>query len=151
MPKKFDFINNTVYNSADNRDVFRLDNAVTFSENHHVVITIENNTFYNIISTEGTTRRILYIRLASHEIHVNRNIFVETLGSYSNQSATTVVEMSSNNYFNAPVLTDPELTVYDSGNYTSYNPGFVNPEAGNFKVTNEELILYEIGDPRWLQ
>jgi hypothetical protein len=151
MPKKFDFINNTVYNSANNRDLFRLDNAVTFSEDHHVVITIENNTFYNIISTEGTTRRILYIRLASHEIHINRNIFVETLGSYSNQSATTVVEMSSNNYFNAPVLTDPELTVYDSGNYTTYNPGFINPEAGNFKVTNEELILYEIGDPRWLQ
>jgi hypothetical protein len=150
MPKKFDFINNTVYNCANNRDVFRFDNATAFSGDNHAIFTIENNTFYNIVSTEGTTRRILYIRLASHEIHVNRNIFAETLANYSNQSATTVVGMSSNNYFNAPKLIDPESTVYDSGSFTTYNPGFSNPDAGNFTVSNEELILYGIGDPRWL-
>jgi hypothetical protein len=105
MTKKFDFINNTVYNSAWNRDLFRMDNASGFSGDNHAVITIENNTFYNIIFTEGTTRRVLYVRLASHEITVRNNIFAETLANYSNQSATTVVEMTGNNYHNAPTFT----------------------------------------------
>jgi hypothetical protein len=150
MTKKFDFFHNTVYNSALDRDLFRMDNATTYSGNYTCIITIESNTFYNIISTTGTTRRVLYIRLASHEISVRKNIFAETLGNYSNQSATTVVEMSSNNYHNAPNLFNPTFIVHDSGNYTTYNPGFVNPANGNFTVTNEELIIFRIGDPRWL-
>jgi hypothetical protein len=150
MPKALDFINNTVYNSALNRDLFRLDNATAYSGNYTVLVNIESNTFYNIISTEGTTRRVLYIRLASHEITVKKNIFAVVGGNYSNQSATTVVEMSSNNYHNAPNLFNPEFIVHDSGNYTTYNPGFVDPANGNFTVTNEELIIFRIGDPRWL-
>ena len=151
MTKKFDFINNTVYNSALNRDLFRMDNASAFSGTNHAVINIENNTFYNIISTEGTTRRVLYIRLASHEITVKNNIFAATLANYSNQSATTVVAMSGNNYFNAPNLYDPAFTVHDAGSFTTLNPGFVDPGSGNFTVTQEDLIFYRIGDPRWLQ
>ncbi|MBW6497177.1 MAG: fibronectin type III domain-containing protein [Bacteroidales bacterium] len=150
MPKALDFINNTVYNSALNRDLFRLDNATAYSGDYTVLVNIESNTFYNIISTDGTTRRVLYIRLASHEITVKKNIFAQVLGNYSNQSATTVVEMSSNNYHNADNLFSPEFTVYDSGNYTTYNPSFVDPANGNFTVTNEELIIFRIGDPRWL-
>lgn len=150
MTKKFDFINNTVYNSAWNRDLFRMDNASNFSGDNHAVITIENNTFYNIIYTEGTTRRVLYVRLASHEITVRNNIFAETLANYSNQSATTVVGWSGNNYHNAPKLYDSGERVYDEGSYTTLNPGFVDPANGNFKVTNEDLIFYRIGDPRWL-
>ena len=150
MTKKFDFINNTVYNSAWNRDLFRMDNASNFSGDNHAVITIENNTFYNIIYTEGTTRRVLYVRLASHEITVGNNIFAETLANYSNQSATTVVSMAGNNYHNAPRLFDASFTVHDAGTYTTLNPGFVDPANANFKVTNEDLIFYRIGDPRWL-
>jgi len=150
MPKALDFINNTVYNSALNRDLFRLDNATAYSGDYTVLVNIESNTFYNIISTEGTTRRVLYVRLASHEITVKKNIFAVVGGNYSNQSATTVVEMSSNNYHNAPNLFNPEFIVHDSGNYTTYNPGFVDPANGNFTVTNEELIIFRIGDPRWL-
>jgi hypothetical protein len=151
MTRKFDFMNNTVYNSALNRDLFRMDNATAFSGDNHAVITIQNNTFYNIISTEGTTRRILYIRLASHEITVKDNIFAQTLASYSNQSATTVVEMSGNNYHNAPNLYNTTFVVHDAGSYRTLDPGFVNPDAGNFKVTNEDLLFYRIGDPRWLE
>jgi hypothetical protein len=151
MTRKFDFINNTVYNSALNRDLFRMDNASAFSGENHAVITIQNNTFYNIISTEGTTRRILYIRLASHEIIVKDNIFAQTLANYSNQSATTVVEMSGNNYHNAPNLYNSTFVVHDAGSFTTLDPGFVNPDTGDFKVTNEDLKFYRIGDPRWLE
>jgi hypothetical protein len=79
-----------------------------------------------------------------------KNIFAETLGNYSNQSSTKVVAMSNNNYFNAPSLTSTEFTVHDAGTFTSLNPGFANPAAGDFTVSNADLILFRIGDPRWL-
>lgn len=149
MTKKFDFFNNTVYNCAIQRDLFRMDNATAFSGSNTSIITIANNTFYGI--TAGTNRRVLYIRLAQHQITVNKNIFAETIGIYSNQSATTVVGMSNNNYYNAPNLYNPTYTVHDAGVYTTLNPGFVDPASGNFKVTNTELIFNGIGDPRWLK
>jgi len=151
MAKRLDFINNTVYNSAPNRDLFRMDNATAYSSNYTFILNVENNTFYNIISTEGTTRRVLYVRLPSHQITVSKNIFAETLARYSNQSATLPVFFDRNNYHNASLLFSTDITVHDaSSNYTTYNPGFVNPAAGNFTVTHEELIFYRIGDPRWL-
>ncbi|TCO03631.1 DUF4957 domain-containing protein [Natronoflexus pectinivorans] len=150
MTKVFDFKNNTVYNSVVNRDVIRMDNAAAFSGDNTAIITIENNTFYNVITQEGSTRRILYVRLANHEIYVRKNIFANIVGTYSNQSATTVVGMDGNNYFNAPNLTNDEITVYDRWNYTELNPGFADPENGNFTISNEDLIFYRIGDPRWI-
>ncbi len=150
MTKKFDFMNNTVYNCALNRDLIRMDNASGFSGDNSCVLTIENNTFYNIISAEGTTRRVLYVRLASHQIYVNKNLFANTKGIYSNQSSTTVTGMSGNNYFNATGLFDSAQKVYDSGSYTTMDPGFVDAENGNFTVTNENIIFNGIGDPRWL-
>lgn len=152
MTKKFDFFNNTVYNSAADRDIFRMDGVgSTNFPGETSIITINNNTFYNIVTLGATTRRILYIRLASHVITVSKNIFSETLANYSNQSLTLPVTFNSNNYHNAPRLYDNSFTVHDAGNYTTYNPGFVNPAGGNFTVTHEELIFNGIGDPRWLQ
>jgi hypothetical protein len=149
MTRKFEFYHNTVYNSALGRDIFRMDaGGSTNFPDEHSVLTIRNNTFYNIVSVDN--RRILYIRLASHEISVIDNIFAETLANYSNQSATTVVEMTGNNYHNAPNLYNTEFTVHDAANYTTLNPGFADPANGNFTVSNDDLILFRIGDPRWL-
>jgi len=149
MTKKFEFRNNTVYNSAHDRDIFRMDaGGSTNFPAETAILTIHNNTFYNVVGVN--TRRILYIRLASHEISVVKNIFAETAANYSNNSATRVTEMTGNNYFNAPNLTSVDFTVHDSGNYTTLNPGFADPENGNFTVSNDDLILFGIGDPRWL-
>lgn len=151
LAKKFDFKNNTVNHCAWNRDLFRMDaGGSTNFPTETSTITIESNTFYNIINTEGTTRRILYIRLASHGITVNKNIFANTLANYSNQAATTVTSMSSNNYFNAANLYTNTFTVYDHWTYYTLDPGFVDPGNGDFTVTHEDLIYYLIGDPRWL-
>jgi hypothetical protein len=148
VAKKFDFFHNTVYNSAPDRDLFRMDaGGSTNFPSVNSIITIRNNTFHNIIGVN--TRRILYIRLATHEITVSKNIFSETLANYSNQTATKVVSMTGNNYFNSPSLQTITFAVHDTGG-TTFNPGFANAAAGNFTVSHEELKYNRIGDPRWL-
>lgn len=152
MAKNFVFTNNTAYRSALARDFFRMDGGG--STNFPGVasyITINNNTFNNV--SNGSSRRMLYIRLALHEITFSKNILANTEGYYSNQAITTIVAMSANNYHAAPNFTASAVAnaKNDPGPYTTLNPGFVNVDEGNFKVTNAELILKGIGDPRWLE
>jgi len=152
MAKTFNYTSNTAYNSALARDFFRMDaGGSTNFPGITSFINISNNTFNNVCN--GSSRRILYIRLALNEITCNKNIFANTEGYYSNQAATKIVGMSNNNYFNAPNFTGSTVSgaKNDTGTYTTLNPGFVNVAGGNFKVTNEVLIFNGIGDPRWLQ
>ncbi|HRN46561.1 MAG TPA: DUF4957 domain-containing protein, partial [Niabella sp.] len=148
----FDFINNTVYNSALARDFFRMDaGGSTNFPGIKSVITINNNTFNNICN--GSSRRVLYIRLSSHEITFNKNILSNTDGYYTNQAATTIKEMSKNNYFNAPNFTGSTVSgsKNDTGDFTKLDPGYANPGAGIFTVSNIDLKSAGVGDPRWLQ
>jgi hypothetical protein len=150
---KFDFINNTVYNSALARDFFRMDaGGSTNFPAVKSIITIRNNTFNNV--SNGNNRRILYIRLASNEITFEKNILSNTEGYFTNQAATNIVKMDKNNYFNAPNFTGSTQanTKNDAtGTHTSLNPGYANAATGNFTVSNEDLKFQQIGDPRWLK
>ena len=152
LADKFDFIINTVSNSATARDFFRMDaGGTTNFPGVRSVITINNNTFYNIC--QGTSNRVLYIRLAngSHEIKFNKNIIAGSNGQFTNQSATNVTERGNNNYFQAPNYYSTSVTNSDRGVYTTLDPGFANPATGNFTVSNIELKAAGIGDPRWVQ
>ncbi len=151
MTKNFVFKNNTAYNSALARDFFRMDaGGSTNFPAENSIITIENNTFYNVSNTAG--KRIAYVRLATHEISFKKNIFAETVALYSNQSTTNVVIFDKNNYFNAPNFLDSEAKVYDVGSsYTTVNPGFANPSKGDFTISHEDLKYDQIGDPRWIK
>lgn len=151
MTKNFVFKNNTAYNSALARDFFRMDaGGSTNFPAENSIITIENNTFYNVSNTAG--KRIAYVRLATHEISFKKNIFAETVALYSNQSTTNVVNFDKNNYFNAPNFLDSEAKVYDVGSsYTTVNPGFADPSKGDFTISHEDLKYDQIGDPRWIK
>lgn len=145
----FNFIENTAYNSASARDFFRMDaGGSTNFPGIKSVITISNNTFYQVAKT--ASNRMLYIRLANHEIEFTKNILANTLGYYTNQSATTIGEMDKNNYFEAPNFTGSTVSgaKNDTGNYTSFDPQFEDAANGNFKVNNSDV---EVGDPRWLE
>lgn len=150
---KLNFLNNTVYNSALARDFFRMDaGGSTNFPNVKAVLTVSNNTFYNIIN--GNNRRFLYVRLTSQEITVTKNIFANTEGYYSNQAITNVLSYSKNNYFSAPnftASTQSNAKNDASGTHTSLNPNFTNAASGNFKVGNDDLKFEGIGDPRWLK
>src|SRR5690606_11758705 len=147
---EFIFVDNTVYNSAAARDLFRMDAGG--SDNFDSVeskITISSNTFYKAVSNNG--KRYLYIRLANHSISFTKNLIVESEGYDTNQGATTITELSGNNYHNAPNFTASTQSnaQNDSGNYTSLNPEFTDPENGDFTVNNLDLKLNGIGAARW--
>lgn len=152
LTRKFDFINNTAYNSALARDFFRMDGGgSTNFPDVKSIITIRNNTFNNV--SNGNNRRILYIRLANHEITFEKNILSNTEGYYSNQAVTNIVKFDRNNYFNAPNFTGSTQSNAKndaSGTHTGYNPGYANAGEGNFRVSHEELKFQGIGDQRWL-
>lgn len=153
IAKTFTYKYNTAYNSAAARDFFRMDdNGSTNFPGIKSVVTIENNTFYNVTNNSG--KRILYIRLkGNNEIHFNKNILAATAGYYSNQTSTKIVEMIDNNYFNAPNFTASTVdkAINDKGNFTTLDPGFKDAANGDFTVSNETLKDNNIGDPRWLK
>jgi hypothetical protein len=138
--------------AAAPRDFIRLDNSSGNFPGSHSSVLIDRCTFYQV----SNTRRILYIRFNTNDITVRNTIFAGAdenyTGYFSNQAATALPNCSRNNYYNAPAfLGGVNNGVFDlSGTHTTHNPGFVNPAAGNFKVNNEDLILFGIGDPRWL-
>ena len=152
IAKTFTYTGNTAYNSALSRDFFRMDaGGSTNFPGITSILNISNNTFNKVC--DGTSRRLLYIRLALNQITFNKNILSNTQEYYSNQSATTIAAMSNNNYFNAPNFTASTTSgaKNDTGTYTTLDPGFVNPDQGNFKVSNTTLVENNIGDPRWLK
>lgn len=151
LTPSFEFTGNTAYNSALARDFFRMDaGGSTNFPDVKSILKITNNTFYNV--SNGNNRRILYVRLANHEITFNKNILAATEGYYTNQAATTLTEMTDNNYYNAPNFTASEQSnaQNDTGKYYTLNPGFKDAANGDFTVSDEDLIVYGIGDPRWL-
>ena len=148
LAKSLLFENNTVYNSALSRDLFRMDaGGSTNFPGVSSVITIRTNTFNNV----STANRFLYIRLASHQIHFTKNLIANTNGYYTNQAATTITTMSDNNYFNAPNFTGSTTSnaKNDTGTFTTLDPGFTDASAGNFTVSNLDLISKGVGAPRW--
>jgi hypothetical protein len=151
LAKSLTFTGNTVVNSCVNRDLFRMDaGGSTNFPDVTSIITITNNTFYNAASG-SSSRRLLYVRLAGHAITFNKNIIAKSAGIYTNQAATTVVELKSNNYFDAPnYLTTGNVQDVPANNYTTLDPGFANAATGDFTVSNETLKENGIGDPRWL-
>lgn len=148
---KFEFVNNTAYNSALARDFFRMDaGGSTNFPAVNAEIVIRNNTFNNV--SNGNNRRLLYIRLAKHGIRFEANLVTNTLGYHSNQASTTVTNFEKNNYFNAPNFSASTLSgAKNDPSGTALDPGYTNAAGGNFTVKNEELRFQKIGDPRWLQ
>jgi len=148
LANTFLFENNTVYNSVEARDLFRMDDGgSTNFAGVTSVITIRTNTFYGV----SKAKRFLYIRLASNQIHFTKNLIAETTGYYTNQASTTITTMANNNYFNAPNFTASTTSnaKNDTGTFTTFDPGFANASAGDFTISNIDLKANGIGDPRW--
>lgn len=144
-------VTNSTFNkvAARPRDFIRMDAASGISGTGLTCnILIDHCTFYSV----SNSRRILYVRFVSNASTVTNNIFAGPegyTGYYSNQAATTDPACSNNNYFNAPAFYTGSLKLDKSSSYTTLDPGFINAESGDFKITNQALIDNNIGDPRW--
>ena len=125
------------------------------------VYTIENNTFYNVATTD---KGILYIRSNSSSTieftcNVNKNIFAYSEPNadvhFSKDSRTNGVTFADNYYYNGGALLenaegDTSGKVFDTGTSLDNMP-FADAENADFSVTDQTLIDAQVGDPRWLQ
>lgn len=152
----FNLTNTTVYESAKERDVFRMDDAssaVTASP----VIKVDHCTFYNV-GSGGANYRFFYVRFLGNTITFTNNIVVgfKNKRGFANQSSTDQAPTLSNNvYFdtlNLLTLADgntEKVSWFDEAG-TELDPQFANPAAGDFTVGNLKIGDMKVGDPRWL-
>ncbi|WP_082333679.1 DUF5123 domain-containing protein [Mangrovimonas sp. TPBH4] len=143
----------TFNNCAPGRDFFRVDAAGDSNGTGLTCnINLSNCTLY--ACSNSSSRRIFYVRFADNDITSTNNLITDTeVEGYSDNSATDEsITFADNNYFNAPTLYDSSVARYDdSTTYTTVDPGFADPINGDFSVSTQSIIDYNIGDPRWHQ
>lgn len=141
----------TFDNCAPDRDFIRIDDAgsssggIGFTSN----VLVESCTLYKVANS--SSKRIVYVRFDANEIEIRNTLITDSpdIDAISDRDQTDEeIIFVNNNYFNAPALTDPSETRYDPS-ATTLDPGFVDPEAGDFTITNQTLIDNQVGDPRW--
>jgi hypothetical protein len=140
----------TFYNVAPDRDFIRMDASGTSNDSGITAnILIEYTTIY--ASSNKDSSRLLYVRFVSNDVTVRNTLIAETASEgYADRSGIDETpSFSNNNYFNAPGFYDSSQYIYDDSNYTTLDPGFVDPSTGDFTITNQTLIDNNVGDPRW--
>ncbi len=151
--------NSTFFNCAteNTRDFIRMDGEskgnIYDDGSRAPEIEVSNCTFYNVMNSSTSMKRLFYVRWTQHSIKSTNNLHAEMgVSVYTNQSLTLQPECSFNNYFNAEgYFTEAEnVKIDNSSNYTTLDPGFTDAENGNFTVTNQTLLDNRVGDPRWL-
>lgn len=154
--KNITFVNNTVYNCANERDFFRYDDKASNYGNPVPVITVKNNTFYNVMNaTSG--KRFLYIRFngkkGGQQITWASNLIVNTQAVYTNQSTTSAPAYNNNYYFgctNASLFaaSDLENKLYWNGDTSGKNgadPKLKDAAKGDFTIENKEVSKLGVG------
>ncbi|MGN1375432.1 MAG: DUF4957 domain-containing protein [Prevotella sp.] len=143
--------NSTVYDSATGRDLFRDNNS-----SNPVTINCNNNTFYNVGSA-GVAYRIFYVRSTGNSITFQNNLvanFANTRG-FTEQSKTNAPVFGNNAYYNCINLMSladgntQAIKYFDTDGREVKNNPFKDADKGDFTLTDEDLIYYKNGDPRW--
>lgn len=154
--KNITFVNNTVYNCANERDFFRYDDKASNYGNPVPVITVKNNTFYNVMNATSS-KRFLYIRFngkkGGQQITWASNLIVNTQAVYTNQSTTSAPAYNNNYYFgctNASLFaaSDLENKLYWNGDTSGKNgadPKLKDAAKGDFTIENKEVSKLGVG------
>lgn len=155
--KAFNLTNSTIYNSAAERDLIRFDDKSSNFPGIEPVVTVDHCTFYKV-GNGGANYRLLYVRFAGNIINFTNNVVAEfnNKRGFANQKTTAIPTFKNNYYYNTINLMsldeangDASITCFDTeGKALSANP-FKDAEKGDFTVTNEDMVFYGIGDPRW--
>lgn len=146
------FTNNTVYNSCSDRAFIRYDDASSNFPGVTPTIKVDHCTLYGVSSKSD--KGIFYVRFKGNKITLTNTIVAKTDAILASNNATDAnATFGGNNFFNAPNLfsaTGSGSKFYDDS-AESEDPGFINPDSGNFTITNELLKIKGAGDSRWIK
>ena len=150
------FKNNTVFESAKERDVFRMDDASkTISATPNIVV--DHNTFYNV-GSGGANYRVFYVRFKGNTITFTNNIIVGTnykRGFANNANTDQAPTLDNNIYYNtenlieAGATADATISWFDNAGIV-LDPQFKDAANGDFTIGNDNVKDKKAGDPRWL-
>jgi len=124
-------------------------------------VVFRNCTFYRVCTVaSGNNRGFFRMSGGGDALEVSSCLFVETgiddngtlRGNWTRAgdiSAEVVTDYDNNYYFNVIALFEGEYTDPATVDATEEDPGFVDPENGDFTITNQNLIDNQAGDPRW--
>lgn len=117
------FYNVCINNNSNNNGLFRITDAASST------FTVQNCLFYGIGFDGASGNMGVWARTGSNMV-VSREVY------------------SNNYWYNSPNLWGGRYTE-DTGVATEADPGFVDAENGDLTITNEDMLYYEVGDPRW--
>ena len=150
------FKNNTVFECAKERDIFRMDDASkTISASPK--ITVDHNTFYNV-GSGGANYRVFYVRFKGNTITFTNNIMVGTnykRGFANNANTDQAPTLDNNIYLNtenlieAGATADATISWFDKAG-TILDPQFKDAANGDFTIGNDNVKDKKAGDPRWM-
>ena len=164
--KKLTITNNTFYNCSQvkAREFIRIDGTEDKKpwnpEVTEYSIKLENNT---IVGAVKTFKRLMYVRYPGAKISMKSNLFMNFSGYLNDQKYIEAenITASNNRYYEAK---NAGIIRYKSGEeyivtFTDPNcvkekfvdPAFKDEANGDFTITNEDLIIDKVGDPRWLK
>ncbi len=110
-----------------------------------VTITFSNNTLYKCsVFDDSSAGRLFYTRWENNlAITCAKNIFAEM--PVVDYKYPDVVTFSSNYYSNAAVM------LADDSSGKDWTADFTDADGGDFTTTDEDVVYYGIGDPRWTE
>ena len=156
---KFTLSNSTLWNCANGRDIFRMDDASsTFPGVAGPAYTVDHCTFVDC-GNGNASYRFFYLRFAGNTITFTNNLVVgfNNKRGFANNSATDQAPTLSGNYYwntqNLLSLADgstEKVSWFDTTG-TEADPQFANKAEGDFTVGNEDIKYYGVGDPRWVK
>lgn len=124
-------------------------------------VVFKNCTFYRVcIVASSNNRGFFRMSGGGGTLEVSSCLFVETgvdasgtlYGNWSRAgdiSPEVVTDYDNNYYFNVIALFEGQYTNPAEVDATEEDPGFEDPENGDFTITNQNLIDNQAGDPRW--
>lgn len=143
--------NSTFSVTPKERDFIRVDASGYSDTGLNTDILIDHCTLYGVADA---TRRMFYVRFVSNSISVENSIFANTSAYYAKEAAVSVINFSSNNYFDAEGFYTAgyreESGFQFDATGTTDDPEFADPENGDFTVGNQDVTDQGVGDPRWL-
>ena len=117
------FYNVCINNNSNNHGLFRI------TDGDNSTFSVLNCLFYGI-GFEGASGNMGVWARTGSNMEVSREIY------------------EYNYWFNSPNLWGGRYTE-DTGVATEGDPGFVDAANGDLTITHEDMIFYQVGDPRW--